>query len=204
MIELIFEYAISIISFLGYFGVFILMTLESMIFPIPSEAVMPFAGYIAYQGKFNLLSVVFIATLGSIFGSLISYYIGNYCGKKFVSKIGKYMFLNEEHLIMTEQWFNKRGQSTIFISRFIPVVRHFISIPAGIVKMNKVKFITYTFLGAFGWNYILTYAGFKLGENWKLISDHSRYIDITVIIGILLIFIWYLYKRKKEKAILSH
>lgn len=204
MIEFVFEYAASIISYFGYLGVFILMTLESMIFPVPSEAVMPFAGYIAYQGKFNLLFVVFIATLGSIFGSLISYYIGKYGGEKFVSKIGKYMFLNEEHLIMTEQWFNRRGQSTIFISRFIPVVRHFISIPAGIAKMNKAKFITYTFLGAFGWNYILAYAGFKLGKNWKLISEYSGYIDIAVIIGILLLLILYLYKRKKEKPIPGH
>lgn len=196
MIELIFGYAASIISFLGYSGVFFLMVLESMIFPVPSEAVMPFAGYLAYIGKFNLLLIVFIATLGSILGSLISYYIGYFGGEKFVLKSGKYIFLNEEHLKTSEEWFNKRGQSTIFISRFIPVVRHFISIPAGTAKMDKIKFITYTFLGAFIWNYFLAYLGLKLGENWRLVSEYSKYIDIIIILGVISLIV-YIIKRKK-------
>ncbi len=199
MIEFIFEYAVSIISFLGYLGVFFLMTLESMIFPVPSEAIMPFAGYLAYSGKFNLLLIVFIATLGSILGSLISYYMGYYGGEKFVLKIGKYLLLNEEHLKTSEEWFNKRGQSTIFISRFIPVIRHFISIPAGTAKMNKIKFITYTFLGAFGWNYFLAYLGLKLGENWRVVSEYSKYIDILIILSLVGIISWYIIKKKNKK-----
>src|SRR3989344_9038650 len=164
IVEKIVEYITIGMSIGGYFGLFILMALESMIAPVPSEVVMPFAGYLVLQGRFDFWIVLLVSGLGSIFGSVLSYYIGFYGGRPFVLRYGKYLLLDKEHLEWTENWFRKQGNKTIFISRFIPVVRHLISIPAGIAKMAIHKFVIYTFLGATIWNFILLYAGFKLGE----------------------------------------
>lgn len=195
-------FCISVISLSRYFGIFFLMTLESMIFPIPSELVMPFAGFLISSGEMNFLYAVIFATLGSLIGSLLSYYIGIYGGKKFVSRYGKYFLLNKEHLEKTEKWFSKKGELTIFIGRFIPVVRHIISIPAGIGKMNLKKFILYTILGAGIWNSFLTYIGFVLGKNWEAISQYSDYLSWGVL-GIIIIlgafFLWKEIKKRKMK-----
>ena len=136
--------SMNIISFLGYGGVFFLMILESMVFPIPSELIMPFAGFLIARGEMNFPLVIIFSTLGSLVGSLISYYIGKYGGNKVVLRFGKYMFLDETDLMKTEKWFSEKGEKTVFISRFIPVVRHLISIPAGIGKMDLKKFCFYT------------------------------------------------------------
>ncbi len=199
ILEQLIAIIIGIISFLGYWGIFILMTLESMIAPVPSEAVMPFAGYLVTTGRFSLWLVVFVATVGSIVGSLISYYVGYYGGKPFVLKFGKYLLLDECHLNWTEKWFKKRGAKTIFISRFIPVVRHLISIPAGIGKMNLKKFCVYTFTGAFAWNFILTYAGVLLGKNWERIHDYSSNIDIVILVLIVAGIVYYIYSFFKKR-----
>lgn len=196
-------FCISIISSLGYFGVFFLMCLESMIFPIPSELVMPFAGFLIATGEMKLIWVVIFATLGSTVGSLLSYYIGRYGGNKFVYKYGKYFLLNEEHLKNTERWFSKKGELTIFIGRFIPVVRHFISIPAGIGKMDIRKFSLYTILGAGIWNSFLAYVGLVLGNNWEVIKQYSDYISWTLLGIIILVGVYFLWreirKRKRMK-----
>src|SRR3989339_804306 len=147
--------AITIISALGYPGLFFLMILESMVFPLPSELVMPFAGFLVYQGKLNLGLVIFFSSLGSLTGSLLSYAMGKFGGKKFISKYGKWFLLDESDLQKTEHWFSKRGEWTILIGRFVPVVRHLISLPAGMGKMNLKKFCIYTIIGATFWNAIL-------------------------------------------------
>jgi len=197
--EKIVEIAVSIISSLGYFGIFVLMTLESMIFPVPSEAVMPFAGFIASQGGMNIWVAALIAALGGILGSVISYYIGLHGGYRFVNKYGKYFLLEKEHLDWTVKFFAKYGEKTIFGSRFIPVVRHFISIPAGVGRMNLGKFIIYTFFGAFIWDFLLTYAGFKLGENWTMIRQSSQIADLIVVVVLVIVFaIWFYHLWKKH------
>lgn len=203
IVEKLVEYITAGISLGGYFGLFILMALESMIVPVPSEVVMPFAGYLVLQGRFNLWTAVLVSGFGSIFGSLLSYYMGAYLGRPFILKFGKYLLLEEEHLLWTEKWFKKQGDKTIFISRFIPVVRHLISIPAGIARMSMQKFIIYTFVGATTWNFILLYAGFKLGEHWDKIHQFSKELDIIFVIAIVLFliyFIWRHHKRKNEKG----
>lgn len=203
------EYLVPIIEAfiqnIGYIGVFILMILESMIMPVPSEAVMPFAGMRIVDGQFTLAGVIFFSTLGSIVGSLISYYLGYYGGRPLVEKWGKYLLLNKHHLDVTEKYFNRRGEITIFISRFIPVVRHLISIPAGTGKMNIWKFIIYTIIGAGMWNAFLTYIGMVLKDNWKEVLKYSSIIDIVVVL-ILFVLLAYtimkLYKAyKKNKTI---
>lgn len=186
MTEYIVNFATSLISSLGYGGIAFLMALESMIAPVPSEAVMPFAGFLIYEKKFGWIAVTFFSTLGSITGSTLSYLMGFYGGKPFVKKFGKYFLLNLHHLEMTERFFSKYGDRTIFISRFIPVVRHLISIPAGIGRMNYIRFSIYTILGAGIWNTFLAYLGFLLKSQWWIVRKYSELIDIFVILVILI------------------
>lgn len=201
IVEKIVGYIVLGMSIGGYFGLFVLMALESMIAPVPSEVVMPFAGYLVLQGRFNLWIAVLVSGLGSIFGSLLSYYIGVYGGRPFVLKFGKYLLLEEEHLVWTEKWFKKQGEKTIFISRFVPVVRHLISIPAGMAKMPMQKFAIYTFAGASIWNIMLLYAGFKLGEHWGKIHQYSEQLDVIFVIAVALFLAYFVWKhhRKNEK-----
>ncbi|MBI2208315.1 DedA family protein [Candidatus Woesearchaeota archaeon] len=199
IVEKLVEYITLGMSTTGYFGLFILMALESMIAPIPSEIVMPFAGYLALQGRFDFFLALLVSSLGSIFGSLFSYYIGFYGGRPFVLKYGRYLLLEKEHLEWTENWFKRQGQKTIFISRFIPVVRHLISIPAGIAKMAVHKFIIYTFLGATIWNLILLYAGFRLGQHWDKIHQYSKELDIIFVALVILFFVYFIWKHRERK-----
>lgn len=186
MTEHIVNFITSLISNLGYSGILILMALESMIAPVPSEAVMPFAGFLIFESKFSWMAVTLSSTLGSIIGSTLSYLMGFYGGKPFVKKFGKYLLLDMHHLEITENFFRKYGDRTIFISRFIPVVRHLISIPAGIGKMNYIRFSLYTILGAGMWNTFLAYLGFLLKSQWWIVRKYSEIIDIFVI-GFILI-----------------
>jgi membrane protein DedA with SNARE-associated domain len=176
---------VAFISKTGYSSIVVLMALESMVAPVPSEAVMPFAGFLIADGRFTFTGVIFFSTLGSIIGSLISYYIGVYGGRPVIEKYGKYLFLNKHHLDITETYFNKKGDITIFVCRFIPIVRHLISIPAGMGKMNIFKFSLYTIIGAGMWNAILTVAGFYLRDNWKDIMKYSHVVDIVMLAGIV-------------------
>ena len=200
---IIFDYigqlAIKTIEFLGYPGITLLMILESMVVPLPSELVMPFAGFLAEAGRMNFWLVILFSSLGSLLGSLISYYLGYYGGKRFVLKFGKYLLLNVTDLEKTERWFQKRGDKTIFFSRFIPVVRHLISIPAGIGKMNLKKFCLYTIAGATLWNSFLAYCGYALGENWNKIRYYSEYFSATITIILLFAGISFVYRHFKNK-----
>lgn len=203
--EFIADHATAFINEIGYAGVFVLMILESMVFPIPSEAVMPFAGFLIETGTFTFTGVILASTLGSIVGSLLSYWIGQYGGKPFIAKYGKYLLLDERDLAFTESFFAKRGEITIFVSRFIPVVRHLISIPAGIGQMSMPKFLLYTILGAGMWNAILTVAGYYLKQNWDAIMEYSHAVDIVVVVLLGLAVAFFVYKhlgraRKRRSA----
>lgn len=177
------------------------MLLESTVIPIPSELIMPFAGFLVAEGKMQLIAVVFAATLGSIAGSLISYYLGKTLGKEAVLKFGKYLLLEKKHLDKAHEWFGKFGGKTVFICRFIPAVRHVISIPAGIAEMNLGKFIAYTAIGALCWNSFLAIVGIQLGKNWAELIKYTEFLDIAVVIGIVFIIAFYIQKtRKKQKS----
>jgi membrane protein DedA with SNARE-associated domain len=200
MIEFLVAWITQAIQAVGYVGVFILMAFESMILPVPSEAVMPFAGFLVSQGTFSFWTVVLVSTLGSIAGSLISYAIGYYGGLPFVHRLGKYFFLNKRHLEWTHRFFEKKGSLTIFVSRFIPVVRHLISIPAGVAKMDLKRFIFFTTIGAAIWNTFLLYVGMKLAENWTVITKYTKFLDIAVIVIIVAyIFLHVRHAAKKRK-----
>lgn len=199
--EFIAEQATILISRIGYLGVAILMTLESMVAPVPSEAVMPFAGFNIYTGQFTFTGVILFSTLGSIIGSLISYYAGAWGGRPVVRKFGRYLLLDEHHLDLTERFFGKYGDKTIFVSRFIPVVRHFISIPAGVGRMNILKFTIYTILGAALWNAFLAYAGYHLRNNWHVVRKYGGVADIVVLCAGIAAIGYAVYRYRRHRRI---
>lgn len=178
--ETLCHYNTLIIQHLSYVGIFFLMALESMIAPVPSELVMPFAGFLVFSGHFDPVWVMVASGLGSIVGSLLSYGMG-VLGEPVVLRYGRYLLLNPHHLEWTKNFFNRYGSLTIFISRFIPVVRHLISIPAGLARMSLVPFIIYTAIGASLWNGFLTYLGIRLKENWRLIQQYTHTLDYLVL-----------------------
>jgi len=185
-------YNTCLIESLGYTGVFVLMTLESMVAPVPSELVMPFAGFLIFQGQFNLWWVLVASSLGSIVGSLLSYGMGM-LGKPVVLRYGRYLLLNPHHLDWTTDFFQRRGRITIFIARFIPVVRHLISIPAGLARMELLPFIIYTAIGATMWNMFLVYLGMILKENWQIVQKYTHILDYFVVVALiagLAYFVW--------------
>jgi membrane protein DedA with SNARE-associated domain len=169
----------------GLFAVFGLMLLESLGILIPSEAISPFAGYLVSQGRMGFFGAVAAGVLGNLAGSWIAYLIGLWGGRELWFHYGRYVGVRRHHLILAEKWFDKYGEFTVFISRCLPVVRTFISFPAGTARMNFAKFTFYTFLGCVPWVFALTYLGYLLGENWEMIGDYLHYLDYAVTLGVL-------------------
>lgn len=197
--EYVVEYITEFIGWGGYVAVFVLMALESMIAPVPSEAVMPFTGFLIHEGRMTWLFVVLASTAGSIIGSLISYCLGAYGGKAVVNRYGKYLLLDLEDLEFTEKFFSKHGNITIFVSRFIPVIRHLISIPAGVGRMNLVKFIVYTAAGAAVWNTFLAYVGYYLRSRWDEVLKYSQLLDVVVVFGIICATAFFIHKHRRRR-----
>jgi len=201
--EAISHFAVQVLETTGYAGAALLMALESMIAPVPSEAVMPFVGFLVADGKWGLFEAILATTIGSFLGSYVSYLMGYYGGRPFVLKVGKYFLLDVHDLEMTERFFQRKGSSwTLFASRFIPVVRHLVSIPAGIGKMRFWPFAIATVTGATLWNSFLLFCGFKLRENWEMVQTYRHQFD-ALIIGMLVASIaWYVwYKLKRRRAL---
>ena len=200
MVEHLAEYFVYAIERAGYAGAGLLMALESMIAPVPSELVMPFVGFLVAEGKFDMITAIVATSIGSLIGSLISYWMGYFGGRPFVLTVGRYLLLNLEHLAWTEQWFARHGSWTIFVSRFIPVVRHLISIPAGVGKMRIVPFCLYTLIGATIWNSLLLLCGYKLRQNWTVVQQYSHIVDIGVVIVLLLGAGWYAVRHLRNTS----
>jgi len=198
MTELLINHVVNWIGISGYAGLVVLMALESMVAPLPSEAVMPFAGFLIFEGRFSFHEVILFSTVGSIIGSVVSYYAGLWGGRPFVNRFGKYLLLDHHDLELTEKFFNKYGDKTIFISRFIPVVRHLISIPAGIGEMKIGKFILYTAIGAGLWNSFLAYAGFRLKSHWETIRHYTQIMDIVVVALLLITVGYFVYRHVRR------
>jgi membrane protein DedA with SNARE-associated domain len=192
------DFIISTISGSGYIGIFLLMIAESALIPIPSEVVMPFSGYLVASGKFNVIDVVIAGSIGNLVGSLIAYYIGLRLGREFILRYGKYVLLRKSHLELTESYFKKYGDRSTFISRMLPAVRTYISLPAGVAKMNLKKFIIYTLIGSIIWNSALTYIGIQLGQQWRNILHYSNYFDGIVIIGVIVTIVIFLRSKRNK------
>lgn len=189
------NFIIQTISNTGYLGIFALMIAESALIPIPSEIIMPFSGYLVSIGKFNPVFVIIAGSVGNLIGSLVAYIIGIKLGREFILKYGKYVLLKKSHLDWTESYFKKYGDRSTFVSRLLPAIRTYISLPAGVAKMNLKKFMVYTFAGSIIWSTMLTYVGIALGEEWTKIRHYSDYIDGIVIIGIIIVIIIIVKKR---------
>jgi len=185
----------------GYGGVFVLMLLESSSLPIPSEVVLPFAGYLISKGILNVWITVAVATAAGITGSLIDYYIG----LKGVQSLAKHkilgrVILSQKQLEVAASWFTKHGASMVFFSRLIPGFRTIVSFPAGAVRMKLPKFIAYTTAGCIVWNVVLIYIGWYLGKNWVEVAGISRYLILASVIGFLILAFYLLIRRKRIRA----
>jgi membrane protein DedA with SNARE-associated domain len=176
------------------------MTIESSFIPFPSEIVMPPAGYLAYTGKMNIYMVIFTGALGSLFGALVNYYLSLKLGRPFLIKYGKYFFVSENSLEKVERFFYRHGEITTFIGRLLPGIRQYISIPAGLARMNLYRFVLFTFFGASIWIIILTFIGFYIGVNLVLIKEKIHIIMIFMLPTIIFIVIVYLYITKKKNG----
>jgi membrane protein DedA with SNARE-associated domain len=193
------EFIISFISRAGYLGIFFLMVLESAMIPIPSEIIMPFSGFLVSAGKFGPILVVIAGSLGNLVGSILTYYFGLKIGRAFIIKYGKYVFFKKEHLEFTERLFKNYGDKISFVGRLLPIIRTYVSLPAGIGRTNFIKFVFYTLIGSLIWNSVLTFAGMQLGNNWKNIDRYSIYLDIVTICIIVGFSVWLVLKFKKGR-----
>lgn len=180
---------------IGWPGVFLGMMIESAAIPLPSEVIMPLAGWLLIQARGNPVGYVVIAglvgALGCVAGSLITYYIGAFGGRPLLLRYGKYIFLNEHHVDLADKWFAEKGEITAFVSRLLPVVRTFISIPAGIARMNVPRFVLYTFLGSFLWCTALAAGGYYTGSRWEELRNAMRPFDYpiaAIVLGVLVFF----------------
>lgn len=199
MLEIFGHYIISFIETTNYFGIFILMALESALIPIPSEITMPFSGFLASQGKLSLTLVILVGTLANLVGSYIAYYIGYFIEEtvllKFIKKYGKFILVSEHDYQRGNKWFAKYGDKIIFISRLLPGIRTVISLPAGVFRMDIKKFTIYTVAGCLIWSALLTYFGFVLGENWPSLEGYFSKFQILIIILLAVGVILYLEKH---------
>jgi membrane protein DedA with SNARE-associated domain len=193
ILAILFVFIKSIVAATGYSGLAILMAIESACIPLPSELIMPFAGYLVFQGTMKLVWVATAGAIGCNLGSLVAYEIGCYGGRPLVERYGRWILMGRRELDWADRFFERWGEAAVFIARLLPVIRTFIALPAGIARMPRVKFHVYTFLGSWPWCFVLAYAGMKLGENWRTIGKYFHQMD--AVIGVVLVtgiawFIW--------------
>ena len=202
------EFIISLMGQFGYFGVFFLIALENVFPPIPSEVILLFGGFMTTYTSLNIALMVVAATLGSLLGAIVLYYIGKILNKerlkKIVSgKVGKVLRLKEKDIDMADHWFDTKGNKTVFFCRFIPIVRSLISIPAGMSEMPMAKFLLYTTVGSAIWNTVLIVIGNRVGGNWESIlgvfEQYSHIVLILLILIFVLFIVWFYTKTQKKK-----
>ena len=198
IIETVTNFAIYLIEDLGYWGVFIGMTLESACIPLPSEVIMPLSGFVVYRGEMSLLGITIIGAVGNLIGSWIAYFVGLKGGRSFLEKYGKYVLISPAKLDMAHEWFDKYGHEAVLISRVLPIIRTFISLPAGIAEMDLKKFTIYTFIGSLPWCFVLAYIGFMLGPNWNIIEEYFHYMDIVVVIAVVILAVYLVHKYWRD------
>lgn len=200
------QFLTSFISSYGYVAVFAFMTAESCLIPIPSEVTMTFAGFLSGVGILNIWVVILIGAIGNVVGSLLAYWLGLKMGEEWIRKAirkwGKWFLIKESEFDTSLNWFHKYGQGITFGSRLLPIVRTFISLPAGIAKMDVKLFALLTFIGSFVWSGVLAFIGLKLGQNWGLVEPYFRKFQYAIIAGILALIVLYVWKhlKKEEKA----
>ena len=194
------DWLLQTIGAMGYPGIFLLMAMESSIIPVPSELVMPPAGYLAQQGKMSMTAAILCGTVGSLVGAYANYFAAQYLGRPLLLKYGRYVFITEEKFAKVESFFLKHGEISTFIGRLLPVVRHLISLPAGLAGMNHLKFSLYTLLGAGIWVTVLTCIGYVIGSNQQLIMEYSHHALFAVLALSSLIVLVYVWRQRRNGA----
>ena len=189
----------SVIAYMGYGGIVLLMAIESACIPLPSELIMPFAGYLVYEGRVSLFWVATFGAIGCNLGSLIAYEIGHYGGRALVEKYGRYILLSRRELNGAEWFFQRWGQPAVFVARLLPVIRTFIALPAGVARMPRGRFHIYTFLGSWLWCFALAYFGMKLGENWRSMGKYFHQFDAAIGVIIVAGIAWFVWSHWQHR-----
>lgn len=195
-------FIIAVISSTGYLGVVLLMAIESACIPLPSEIIMPFAGYLVFKGTLTLLLVATAGALGCNVGSVIAYELGYYGGRPLVERYGSYILLSRHDMEMADRFFARFGSAAVFIGRLLPVIRTFIALPAGVARMPRFRFHIYTFVGSWPWCFALTWVGMKLGEKWNT-DPRLKYwlhrLDAVIVLLLLAALTWFIRSHWKNR-----
>jgi membrane protein DedA with SNARE-associated domain len=194
------QWLLDTIGSMGYPGIILLMAMESSIIPVPSELVMPPAGYLAFQGKMNLGAAILCGTFGSLVGAYANYYVSHYLGRPLILKYGRYVLIPPDKFERVERFFLQHGEISTFIGRLLPVVRHLISIPAGLSGMNHFKFSIYTLAGAGIWCSILAGIGYVIGENQAMIMKYSHTALIWVVLCCVILVAAYVWWHRHRQS----
>jgi len=199
IIDVLAQFVVHVIGILGYPGIFVLMLVESCGIPMPSEVIMPFSGFLVADGKMTLLWITIAGTFGNLAGSLLAYWIAWKGGRPLIEKYGKYILISKHDLDLADNWFKRFGDLTVFFGRLLPVVRTYISFPAGISKMNVWRFSIFTFLGALPWTLLFGWLGVKMGANWELIREKLHNFDMAILVAVILLIVLYVLRHLKHR-----
>lgn len=189
---------IAVISRMGYLGIVLLMGIESACIPLPSEIIMPFSGYLVFQGTLSLGMVALAGALGCLLGSWLAYAIGAWGGRPLIERYGKYVLISRHDLDLADRWFQRHGDITILVGRLLPVIRTFIAFPAGVVRMSPWRFSLYTFLGSLVWCWGLAWIGMKMGEHWDTLGVYFHRFDGLVVAGIAIALAMYVWRHVRQ------
>jgi membrane protein DedA with SNARE-associated domain len=203
MSQKIFATLVGIITATGYAGVLVLMAIQSACIPIPSEVIMPVAGYALAHGQLQLILLATIGSIGANLGSIPAYWVGAKGGRPLIERYGKYILLSGRDLDLAEKFFQKYGSITVLVGRLLPIIRTFIALPAGIAKMNQARFHIYTFVGSWPWCYVLALLGMKLGDKFSTDPRFKAFFDRfhhAVEAAIVLVFVYFLYSHWKNRV----
>ncbi len=196
--EQIYQSFLDFIAVYGYFAVALLMAMENACIPIPSELILGFAGYLIFADQMTFTGAIIAGMVGGMVGSVFAYLVGSHGGRKFVDKYGKYFLIKKSHVDLAQRWFDKYGIRAVFFSRMLPVVRTFISLPAGFARVNFSAFLFYTFAGSLPWTALILYLGMLFGENWKKLLEIGHEFSIIVVIALIAVAAIYFIKRRKR------
>ena len=190
---------LNAISEYGYFGMFLAMILEAIIIVIPSELILATGGILASQRIFSFWGALLTGVIGSVFCAVIIYLMGYFGGRPFIDKYGKYFFMKQEDIEKAEAWFQKYGMLASFIGRNFPIVRTFISLPIGIMRLNFWPFVLYTTLGSIPWTFAFVYVGYSLGNNWTILQEYTSRLKVPIYILLFLLVVRYIYRKVKKR-----
>lgn len=189
----------TLIASTGYGGIVILMAIESACIPLPSELIMPFAGYLVFTGSMKLLWVATAGAIGCNLGSLVAYEIGYYGGRPLVERYGRWVLMGRRELDWADRFFTRWGYLAVFVARMLPVVRTFIALPAGIARMPRLRFHIYTFLGSWPWCFLLAWFGMKMGENWRQLGKYLHKFDVVIVVILAMGIVWFVRSHWKNR-----